>query len=287
MFVYNVNMTDYDVSQGSLTDGVLVIPKKVDVVDGNVVYQWRDVVERRVSPLIVDDFIALAESWSEDHLLIFIRRYGVLHLCEHGLPMFHNRRRSEKLLPGECTEQRSLSPGWDYQEPIHIWRRYAAEGRGLLLMAQSLQAGRMPSAEVLDSAMPLFSVLLEHHQQEGVFGRRPDPQEDCSRLLAMLLNEWIDIGGVRPYFSIGATGWRVRLSAGHYATTFGAIAVRLALLAAGAQGLSVCSNPDCRREYLHGRRRPDPNRNNYCPECRKAGIPQRDASWRYRAKKRF
>ena len=62
-----------------------------------------------------------------------------------------------------------------------------------------------------------------------------------------------------------------------------ALAVRLAFAAAASKGFWVCAN--CGSPYLPPRR-PQRGRRNYCPECRKKRVPQRDAAREYKARKR-
>ena len=96
------------------------------------------------------------------------------------------------------------------------------------------------------------------------------------RLLSMVLDKWVERGGVRPSVFLRDERRSIRL--GGYGL-LGALAVQLVFDVCGTDGLAVCSS--CGTPYLPPKRRPRQDRNSYCPDCGlKAAV--RDAAARYR-----
>jgi hypothetical protein len=96
------------------------------------------------------------------------------------------------------------------------------------------------------------------------------------RLLSMVLDKWVERGGVRPSVFLRDERRSIRL--GGYGL-LGALAVQLVFDVCRTDGLAVCSS--CGTPYLPPKRRPRQDRNSYCPDCGlKAAL--RDAASRYR-----
>ena len=96
--------------------------------------------------------------------------------------------------------------------------------------------------------------------------------------LVWILSHWLLAGNVRPYLHYD--GGRPQLTWGSvgaplFAHT--AIQLQLAVCGGGASALWMWNG-------LRAIRTPNPNRRNYCEECRKRGVPHRDAVRAYRAR---
>ena len=100
------------------------------------------------------------------------------------------------------------------------------------------------------------------------------------RVLVDLVNFWLQIGGIQPRFRWGADAPVVFLGT---PCLIGARAVQLLLAISRTDGLAICSA--CALPYIPTKQRA-PNRRRYCPTCRAAGLPLRDAQRAHRTRVR-
>jgi hypothetical protein len=155
-------------------------------------------------------------------------------------------------------------------------------------------------SHILDSAIALLNIGAETHQ--GRAGRPEDwaavgwtdfnPQRkdallDARWMLSRELNWWLEVGRVRlklnPEGGWTTGRWETEIAFGDRWNLFGALALQVTLAVAGID-LYCCTG--CKLPYVRSRdeRRPKPEQNNYCNECRQSGQPLRDAKARYREK---
>jgi len=88
-------------------------------------------------------------------------------------------------------------------------------------------------------------------------------------ILSIIVNEWLYIGGVRPYLSWGFDGIANPQIAFGYGT-YGSLAVQLMLAVSRASNLAECSG--CSQMYLRKGRIPQRGRRNFCPVCHANGV---------------
>jgi len=129
-----------------------------------------------------------------------------------------------------------------------------------------------------------WGVLREHTMDSG--DMRPESELDWQRLkLAHVLNHWLKIGLVRPhaFWNVEARTWQITMMReSSLAGCFGALALMLAKRAAGADSIPTCSY--CGTAYVP-KRKPKSGASNYCPACRDAGVPVKQAKRFSRANK--
>jgi hypothetical protein len=222
-------------------------------------------------------------------VLRFAQRYGVLDICEHGLPCTHNPRMLNIHLLGLVQspslwkpvevgtensrsfliEERGKRPWCEGcgSEPVETWLFWSRQARAILNLAAALSAGRPCSREDweviltqdIDEKPQLIDTLMARRWAAGVY-------------LQEAVNLWLDLANVRLALSwpTGAGLGSLRLERGG---TFGLLGVQLLTAITGAQSLAICNG--CSIPYIREKRRPQAGRQNYCLECRAKKVPER------------
>lgn len=199
-------------------------------------------------------------------VLRFVRRYGPLFLCEHGLPAAHNW----------TTRSIGCYPlGWEEgvcREPLAGWRQYVEQARALIAIAAALREGKEGSKEDWQALLKRYeddglALALAEGQKTSVKGRRS--------LLSDLANGWLALTNARLSLTWDAakSKWDLMMRG----TTFALLAMQLVFAIAGHHRLVTCDG--CGRPYLREKRAPQMGRRNFCPQCGKtvaARLRQRD-----------
>jgi hypothetical protein len=216
----------------------------------------------------------------EQGVLDFANAYGVLGICEHGLPASHQpfpaMPRSVEFGRDACMPVGYPS---EVAEPVSRWLDFARQARALLSIGALLLAprrrwpGKDYDAHVRDWATVLEGTPSERDQLAKAIAR----DRDASRLhLTWYVNRWLMLGDVRP--SLHWTQARGAPSLGMgglgFGGTFGLLAVDLAVGVSRSHELSMCDG--CKYPYLREGRKAKAGQRNYCPDCRSRGIPARD-----------
>jgi len=207
---------------------------------------------------LLTEFLKLSDA-SDAAIENYAQTWGVLDICEHGVPATHNARRTAVDPPGSaCGPRRDGESFW---EKIADWRQFSREARAILNIAADLHLGKRATGD-----------------DWLVVGCGARPNADAERVvLSFSVNRWLGLANVRllftwesePVVHIGGPG------------LFGMLALQLAS-AIARNGLVLCSGCSGRYEAT---RKPQSGRRSYCPECRKRGVPTRDAQ-RARQKRR-
>lgn len=195
-------------------------------------------------------------------VLRFAGRFGILGICEHGLPASHN-----PAPPGYPTV-RFWEPcrplGWmdgngECWEPLDRWFFFAGEARALLNIAENLRRGLAGSPDD-------WRAIYANHPKESV-------DELCEALgrsvkagrhyISFLLWEWLTWGNLKPalHWPTDETQPSLVMQTGG---TFGFLGLELLSALTGAHSIAACSG--CGTPYL-AERRPRPDRRNFCPAC--------------------
>jgi hypothetical protein len=237
------------------------VPAHLEVLDDHLC--WKMVVSRdrfyqRKNPDgMLDRFIRLRTAGG---VLRFARSYGVLMLCQHNLPATHNPA-CGRVVSG--------------REPIATWLHFARQAAAILTIAARLHDGK----------------LGERREWATIYEWVPADDRDRQLkslglslvldrwALATLIDEWLDLGAVRPHFH-----WYEGQEPGFEfgPLTFTLLAMQLMVAVCRASAWAKCDG--CQNLYLRMQRRPAHNRRNYCPDCSERGIPERDRKRRQRAR---
>ena len=250
--------------------GELMVPNDVELEGEWLCWGWGvDPLQwttRRPGPHILRDFVRLADG-DGPTIRAYARRWGILGICEHGLPSSHLG--NEDGTPRCRPLSRREDPAWrfDGREPLERWRHFARQARAILNLAASLHTDQPGQPED-------WQVVVQHRKQPVPWWR-PSVEAEWI-LLSSVVQEWIRIGDVRPVMARGPTqGRQVEFGSSAGGTRlFGTLACQLLFTIARVTGVAVCSA--CAAIYTPTRR-PRPDQRRYCQSCRAGGVPQRDA----------
>lgn len=204
---------------------------------------------------MLDAFIRIRDG---SDVLLFARRYGVLDICEHGLPGSHNPNPIPLVLPAQEGCKAWGEEGYLYWEPVAIWLGFVAQMRAILSIAVDVRAGRLGRAEDWNIAYEQL-----RWNEEAVELGKPllGKTLEFDRLaLAERVSAWMNYGNVHPELQ-----W-------HEATpifslagrTFGTLGIQLLFATTRAQGIAICSG--CGMPYPR-KRKPREGGRNFCENC--------------------
>jgi hypothetical protein len=273
----------------SISDGYLswTMRKPDRVIDGAAIYKLpiastRERLDPKIRARNEKDMLrrfADLHSMTDQEILEFARTWGVLKLCEHGLPYQHPplalyrlripppdarlaellaAQRAQRSLPvrGVCSALR-----W---EPLQTWRFFSRQANAILDIAACIHAGKHGSEGdwvwVVDGGLPWHP---------------PSAAMTVNRTyLLEALRGWTSLGMFHP--SVWDLDGKIHLAG---SDLFAKLAVELALAACRSKGLQLCSV--CGRQY-EADRKPAVGRENYCgePACQREGARRRKANSR-------
>jgi hypothetical protein len=291
-----------------MQSGLLYVPRQIhlDAPKGDAQFLvWErpnspeNVTLRHAKPGMLEGFVRLFEKKPAE-ILSYAKKWGVLGLCRHDLPCSHNQY-ADGLTDGirPCLPMLELPLPADlsrarFREPLEVWRRLSRQASALLNIGASLnqqKLGAWDDWKVIKGDYDRRSGGLLNALGLGGGKTRPYMQKiaHARRELASELDGWISLGQVRPRgaWQPKTNRWRFTLDAvSSGPNLFGMIALAITLAIAGAE-LAVCDG--CGNSYRPDRR-PNPDRRNYCEECR-GGRGKNLAAWRaasreYRKRKR-
>jgi len=193
-------------------------------------------------------------------------------------------------------------------ESSEVWRYFARSMKSLLRIAAALHVGRRSDSSDWDSIgncpFPVANFVEQRSERE----LRPDSEllglepfvtgqlwraaasfirrgsERNRAMWARLLNALLDFGRTRPWVIWDGSGDAApprMVFSGPYLLSY--LALQLCLTALKQDAFFVCSF--CRREYSPIRA-PKAGQRNFCPDCRKAGVPVRVAQRTHRERLR-
>ncbi len=241
------------------------VPEMVMAKDGALRWEVGEATAAPTHKAPVRDFLtpfaALATRPDLDKAVEeFSSGWGVLGLCEHGLPATHQPLRLgvEGLQSTAMCEPR-IEDGWGI-EPLDRWRHFAGQAAAFMRAAAALSARPVRRVgdkdwEALESLFPPgMQMTLASDPKEGE-GRQSKrrlvvelPQSGAvERInvripttsewkLAYAMRRWLELGDVRLVFD-----WRGTAGIGYAARSlFGALGLRLALVISKNRSIKVC-----------------------------------------------
>jgi len=247
--------------------------------------------QKNAPTLLLERFTQLAEEGSEGggrDVLQFARKYGVLYLCRrHDLPSSHRAltkpSNAELNLGGLFARcgLRVTSDGF-YAESIAMWRGYAKQARAILNVTVALKNGKAGDNEDWEMLAKQVGSVVDEKDDKGEITTiivLPTGEWERRIVLSNAVNHWLSPGQVRPVFYLTEDGPLIQIG---NRTVFGALGLQLMLAVSQTQGLASCTS--CGIFYTPSRK-PNPNRNSYCPTCGLSAA-QRNASEKYRNNKK-
>jgi hypothetical protein len=208
-------------------------------------------------PRLLLGFLRLADADPRE-VLAYSQQWGVLGICEHGLPATHNYRTSSDP-PGTGCRPAHDGTFW---EPVEAWRDLAQQARALLGLAAALRQGQLGTTA--------------DWNRVGIVA--PADIEGQRLFMSFVVNRFLNWGNTRIRFSWGDSP---TLHIGG-PSLYSVLALQLAQ-AVVAGSLVFCSG--CGSTYEPGRR-PRKDHRQYCPDCQSRGVPLRDAKREQRARAR-
>lgn len=244
------------------------VPASIELHEDRLYWKWvGGAPSNYVQPLerdqrgMLDQFQRITDGRG---VLKFARRYGVLQICEHGLPATHN---PDPLPSSGFSGCRPL--GWNDApwEPVEQWLHFARQAAALLRIAAALHRDQRPDPSA-------WATVYEDQPDQRGYGWLSDAPSVGRFNLADCVNTWLILGGVRPHFEwFAGSAPRFMLSGG----TFGLVAIQLMLAISQAHAIAVCDG--CKQPYPRvNKRAPQAGRANYCDACSpKVAAAQRQA----------
>ncbi len=236
---------------------------------------WHEVgEERQVFPNVLYQFIRLSEQ-SPARILQFARRWGLLGLCEHGLPATHHvddRDGQERvvLIPyGGCTP----APA----ESIVHWRTYSSRFRTFIETAQRLHRGET----IADGG--LWDIIGRPYRGYFIGGARNSLSRQKQRF-ARAVNIQLAASGIQPviHWNRGEPVVGFGVFGVVRTSLFSALAMQLALTVTDCK-VAICSG--CHTTY-RPQRRTHAGQMNYCVDCRNAHVDVKARVQRLRDRRR-
>jgi hypothetical protein len=217
-------------------------------------------------------FIRLAEADAEQ-IREFAERWGPLWICKHELPYTHA---AEPLFPAAdfrywCKPQRTKSG--EFWEPISVWRYFARQAKSALRITGRLHQNKVGLRDD-------WNVIYEPDSDGKGNGHGSDIGDDKFSL-TMVVNQWLELGNVRPKFR----WWGEHMAVSFDGHLFSTLACQLMMVISRTKGLGICSA--CGEPFVPEKRRPKAEQRNYCKDCgRRAACRDAQRARRRRLKER-
>lgn len=217
------------------------------------------------SPRVLDGFMKLADQ-SHTETFEFARRWGVLDLCEHGLPIGHRGVDLRWGIPRtpRCTPVKPPGkgfPSWCHfgLEKAEWWRDWARKAKALMTIAASLKRGSRGDSRDWNT--------VAAWENEGL--QRPLRNDSVTaewHLLCQYVNGWCQMANLAPYLICRDQG-SVMIRFASLAAPgrlFGVIGLQMMARISSKGSMAICSGCG---EIYKPTRIPNPSRLNFCPDC--------------------
>ena len=240
--------------------------------------EWVESTE--IAERLLHDFLKLTDGVS-DGVLAFCAKWGMVELCQHGLPSTHRPCRPflSPSGPDQCHPASVPDGTFESGDPVDAYVRYARSARALIAVSREVHAERAVPTHLWDGVDEISLVNVEPIR----IGQRTKERAlevDRLRFLAAV-ESWLELGDVRLQVAFARRTPTIVFGGG---TLFSALAHRLALAALRLGGTFSCTS--CGTAFVPEKRRPRPNDRAYCSECQEENRPARDRSRRHREKKK-
>jgi hypothetical protein len=230
-----------------------------------------------------------------ERVLQFARRFGVLRVCGHGKPLYHDR--------SACKQRLAPSGDGRQWEPVEAWRRYSRQLLAILRATAHLQNQESVPGAVWqdiaagDPAAWRYAAVQQSAQfnsAHGNAGSRPDfahvsgaadsglGLDHQRRVLTDCVNRWLEYGRVRP-----TARWLLGMPTASVHLDFDGLAGLLAVQLASAVSsrIYVCAGCGLPFSVPEERRLPARDKRAWCPLCGRLAQWKRYSQQYYKAKK--
>jgi len=283
------------------TGSVWEVPGGITVEDGWLLYDPAQRSKRNVWDPNTDFLTAFANLTQAPDLAkavaSFAGRWGVLGVCQHGLPNTHRPVRMPTKTYRDLDGCGLITRTKVRAEPLTAWKMFAGQARVMLLGILAERGDEPALAEGdWEALLPLFPEGIPPRRRTRMDGLRkmklipPDQVPSLGmgvigaidvlafptdrQALAYAIRRWLDLGDVRPVLM-----WREGPDFGFGAQTlFGALALRMAYRAAGVRALKLCHY--CEEFY-----EPKPGEKAATRCCTKAGCNAERATQNWQNKR--
>lgn len=287
----------------------------LDLVDGTLVPDSSRFMETlkdvEASPGLLEQFVELSEVAGDPGpaVLNYARRWGLLDLCQHQLPIDHGpwqlplslaATNITDLPSDDCHSLRG-------KEPVATWLYWSRQAAALLRIFARLQDSQpgLPGDWVMLAELgPWVEPKMLERKQEleladatvdllkrgwGAVTRRGAATRGRDRDGVLKLHRehasaaveaWLRFAGVELELRWPQVNPQVGFRGGQLA---GALGLRIVLAAADSAGWAVC--PQCGRQHSPKRAKGRPRE--YCEGCRAAGAPAKRAQKTYRQTSKY
>jgi hypothetical protein len=256
--------------------GDVCSPSLAEVSDSSIT--GGEMHRRKTAPDLLERFCGIAEAPDTAAAVVaFAKRWGVLGLCEHGLPYGHVRfyepmfglggRRLTSLDQYQGTDRRSCLPG---AESFQHWKELAVRFDSMLRVGLDLNRGKIGS----DLDWELVSIDPDFSGWKEQVGFLLSIDE--ARLqYAALVRRLIQMAQLEPRFYWSNGVWNIDLDSYFmaYSNLPAILTAQLMLRVSSAKTQIKCS--ECPRWFI-----PRRNQRKYCNHCGKRAM------WRVAQRKR-
>src|SRR5215471_148418 len=257
--------------------GILLPPTVVRAREGRIECAYdmgpQDLPVVVPGPTLLTQFVRLAEG-TESQILEFVRRWGPLGLCEHELPASHALWGQYPDCVVRSLRKDSQGVRWKW-EPVKSFRAWAWEAREIINLAANTYQGVLVNPRRWTEHGRSWEKTRFLFGEDGRDYFLKYTLVNQRHVLGLLVNEWLEIGDVRPFWSLRSGAPSIVL--GGFGV-FGALATQLLFAVSRTRGFSVCAS--CGRPFSP-RRRPVSTRLSYCRRCGLRAA-QEEASKNYR-----
>ncbi len=224
---------------------------------------------------------------TDEAILSFAQRNGVLGLCKHGLPICHGPRdpQDRVLESGRVYCTFGFTRSRAIMEPLKSWRALSREALVLLTLRRMLEysGSHRGRDEIWKDALWLCLKQSEHSAHPGYRSLIQTAQRTRDReRIALIANEWLRCGRVELQLKSGNGGYRFNPVLPDFGPNlFGYIAFQLAANLTNREGWAICAS--C-KEFFEPTNTISPGRRTFCQSCRSKGKPLSFSMIDYRAR---
>jgi hypothetical protein len=267
----------------------IAAPPSIELMDDALVWKRMPPDTIGPPPNLFRGFLRLYKT-TDNVILEFARRYGVLGLCHHGLPMCHPLRNDAGIIidgRSYCTYGFTKDRG--LIEPLASWRALSLAAHSVLTLKTEVEQRNRIRSEVEEQLwVNALWPCIERFKRTGSpsyrpIARRPVPERSkAASRIVLITNEWMQCSGIVPRAVWQEARFRFQLELqDEIPNLFGFLASQLGAALVNARGWYTCH--EC-SDLFEGENTVSPKRRRFCHLCRKEGKPQLWATRDFRAR---